>query len=171
MRTLFILGGCIGWSESLLVRQVLAHMWLLYLTWHVDILQSDCFHLEEVDEGEEYHRLKQSMEMVGFSAVTQARWAQPAYLKHPCGLVVNAADFRSQGPGFESHWRQNSAHNYTMCHCTEPFIIILPPAWYDLNDVERDAKHQVIIINLHMTLIALTSVPFLLFLCPKSGQS
>ena len=36
-------------------------------------VQSDCYHLEDIDEGEEYRRLKQSMEMVGFSAVTQAR--------------------------------------------------------------------------------------------------
>ena len=42
---------------------------LLYI-----IFQSDCYSLEDTDEGEEYRRLKQSMEMVGFSQVTQARY-------------------------------------------------------------------------------------------------
>ncbi|KAL3866507.1 hypothetical protein ACJMK2_043800 [Sinanodonta woodiana] len=35
--------------------------------------QSDCFTLEEVDEENEFSRLKQSMELVGFSVVTQKR--------------------------------------------------------------------------------------------------
>ena len=36
------------------------------------------------------------------------------------GLVLQT---RSQSPGFESCWRQNSAHDGTILHCTEPFII------------------------------------------------
>ena len=32
-------------------------------------------------------------------------------------------------------------------HCTEPFIITLPSSRYDLNDVQRDVKHQTIIIQ------------------------
>ena len=31
-------------------------------------------------------------------------------------------------------------------HCTEPFIIILPSSRYDFNSIERDEKHQTIII-------------------------
>ena len=31
-------------------------------------------------------------------------------------------------------------------HCTQPFIIILPLSRYDLNNVERDVKHQIILI-------------------------
>ena len=47
--------------------------------------------------------------------------------------MVSASDLGSQGPGFKSHWRQNSAHDdCTMLHCTEPFIIILPSFQYDL---------------------------------------
>ena len=42
--------------------------------------------------------------------------------------VVSTLDFGSQGPWFESHWRQNSAHDFTVLHCTEHFIIILPSA-------------------------------------------
>ena len=30
-----------------------------------------------------------------------------------------------------------------MLYCTEPFIIILPLSQYDLNNVERDVKHQI----------------------------
>ena len=33
-------------------------------------------------------------------------------------------------------------------HCTEPFVIICPSSRYDLNNVERDIKHQIIIINI-----------------------
>ena len=32
-----------------------------------------------------------------------------------------------------------------MLHCIEPVIIILPSSQYDLNNVERDVKHQIII--------------------------
>ena len=40
---------------------------------------------------------------------------------------------------------ENSAHDCTALHCTEPFIIILSSSRYDLN-VEMDVKHQTVII-------------------------
>ena len=60
--------------------------------------------------------------------------------------VVSPPDFRSRGPGFKSHWRQHSVHDCTALHCKEPFIIILPLSGYDLNNVKRDVKHEIIII-------------------------
>ena len=39
----------------------------------------------------------------------------------------------------------NPAHGFTVCHCTEPFIVTLPFSRYDLNNVERPVKHQPII--------------------------
>ena len=45
--------------------------------------------------------------------------------KHPDGQEVIAPDFGSQGHGFESHRRLNSAPGYMMLHCAEPFIITL----------------------------------------------
>ena len=39
------------------------------------------------------------------------------------GQVVNALVLRSQGPVFESPWRQNSAHDCMALNCIEPFII------------------------------------------------
>ena len=60
--------------------------------------------------------------------------------------VVSAPNFESQGPRFESSWRQNSAHNCMAVHYTEPFVIIPTSSQYDLNNVERDVKHQIIII-------------------------
>ena len=32
-----------------------------------------------------------------------------------------------------------------MLYCTEPFIITLPSSQYDLSNVERDVKHQIVI--------------------------
>ena len=41
----------------------------------------------------------------------------------------------------------NSTHDYcTVLPCIEPFIIILPWSRYDLNNVEKDVKHQISII-------------------------
>ena len=40
----------------------------------------------------------------------------------------------------------NSTHDYTALNCTELFIITLPLSRYNLSDVERDVKHQIIII-------------------------
>ena len=42
--------------------------------------------------------------------------------------------------------RRNSAHESKALRCTEPFIIVIPSSRYVLNNVERDAKHQTIII-------------------------
>ena len=61
--------------------------------------------------------------------------------------MVSAVYFGSEGPGFESHWRWNSAHNCMAFHCAEIFIIILPSSRYELNNVERDIKDQLIIIK------------------------
>ena len=60
--------------------------------------------------------------------------------KHLGSQVLNASDFASQGPGFESCCRQNSAHDCMALHDTEPFIIILPLSLNDLNNVEKDKK-------------------------------
>ena len=56
--------------------------------------------------------------------------------------MVKAPNFRSHDPRFESCWRQNSAHDYMALYCTEPFIIIITSTRYDLNNVERNEKHQ-----------------------------
>ena len=61
--------------------------------------------------------------------------------------VVIAPNFWSWGAGFKSCWRRNSAPDCMAFHCTVPFIIILPSSWYDLDYVERDVKHQLIIIH------------------------
>ena len=42
---------------------------------------------------------------------------------------------------------RNSAYDCIALHCTEPFIITLPSSQYDLNNVERDVKHQTTIIK------------------------
>ena len=67
-------------------------------------------------------------------------------VKHSGGRVISAPNFGSQHPRFESHWRQNSSHDYTALDCAEPFFITLPLSRYDLNNVERDVKNQIIII-------------------------
>ena len=54
--------------------------------------------------------------------------------------MVSAPDFGSRGPRFESCWRQNSAHDCMVLHCTEHFIVTLPSSRYDLNDIEGDVK-------------------------------
>ena len=59
--------------------------------------------------------------------------------------MVIATDFGSRGPGFESCCRQNLTLDYTVFHYTEPFIITFPSFQYDLNNFERDLKHQIII--------------------------
>ena len=38
---------------------------------------------------------------------------------------------------------------YIVLHCTEPFIITLSSSRYDLNDVDRDVKHQIINSSLY----------------------
>ena len=54
--------------------------------------------------------------------------------------MVSAPKFRSQGPGFESCKRQNSAQECKALHCSEAFIIILLLSGYDLTYVDRDIK-------------------------------
>ena len=44
----------------------------------------------------------------------------------------------------------DSACDCIVLHCTEPFIITLPKSQYDLNNVERDIKHQTIIYNIFL---------------------
>ena len=55
--------------------------------------------------------------------------------------MVSGYDFGSQGPEFESCWRQNSAIDCMTLHCTvfdnHPSIVL-----NDLNNVDRDVKHQ-----------------------------
>ena len=64
-------------------------------------------------------------------------------LKHPCGRVVSTPDFGSRGPGFKSHWRQISTHDFTALHYTETFHYDPYIVSYGLNSVERDenTKH------------------------------
>ena len=49
----------------------------MILNWNIICLfdQSGCYTLEGEDEAHEFARLKQSMEMVGFSSVTQKRYS------------------------------------------------------------------------------------------------
>ena len=54
-------------------------------------------------------------------------------------------------PESKSHWRRNSAPDYTACHCTKPFIITLLSSQYDLDIVDRDIKHQTIIMIIPRT--------------------
>ena len=56
--------------------------------------------------------------------------------------MVSAPGFMSLEPGPEYHWWGNSAHDCMALHCIEPFIITLSLYRYDLNNVERDVKHQ-----------------------------
>ena len=58
------------------------------------------------------------------------------------GRMVSNSDFGERGPRFESGCRRNSAYYCTALHCTDPSIITLPLSQYDLNNVERDVKHQ-----------------------------
>ena len=51
--------------------------------------------------------------------------------KCPGGWVLSAPNFRSQGPMFESCWKWNSVHDFTVFHCTESVIIALS-SWYGL---------------------------------------
>ena len=36
------------------------------------------------------------------------------------GSLVRVHYFGSEGPRFKPRWRQNSAHDFTVLHCTEP---------------------------------------------------
>ena len=71
--------------------------------------------------------------------------------KHLDDQMVSSPNFGLRGPKFESHppppTRWNSSYDCTSIHCTEPFIIALLLSGYDLNNVERDVKHQAIIIT------------------------
>ena len=58
--------------------------------------------------------------------------------------MVSTPNFGSQVPEFKSCWK-NSAHDCMALHYTEPFIIILPLSQYDLSNLERDVKHQMMI--------------------------
>ena len=59
--------------------------------------------------------------------------------------MVRAPDIRSTG---SNPIRSGIQIMTTALHCTGPFIITLPPSRYDLNNVERDVKHQTTIIVL-----------------------
>ena len=62
------------------------------------------------------------------------------------GRVVSTPNFGSWDLRFKSSWRRNSAQDCIALHCRKPFIITLPSSQYDLNNVERDVKHQISII-------------------------
>ena len=63
------------------------------------------------------------------------------------GWVFSVPNIGSRGPELESCRRQNSAHDCMGLDCTEPLFITLSGSLYDLNDIERDVKHQTIIIT------------------------
>ena len=63
-------------------------------------------------------------------------------MKHLDGQVVSCPNSGSWDLGFEFCWMQNSACDCTVLHCREPFIIVHPSSQDDLNNVERDIKHQ-----------------------------
>ena len=56
------------------------------------------------------------------------------------------AKFGSRGLGFESRWKWNSTRDCTTLHRTESFVISLLLSRYDLNNVERAVKDQIIIL-------------------------
>ena len=71
--------------------------------------------------------------------------------------------------GFQGGWRQNyilrevlrwleenSARYCATLHCTELFIFTFPLSKYDLNNVEKDVKHQFIIIYLLLMSISVS---------------
>ena len=74
------------------------------------------------------------------------------------GRVVSAPNFGPQGPGFESHWRQNSAHDCTVLHCTNPFIVTLPSSRYGLNNVETDIKYKSTPQPLYYTIVGVHGI-------------
>ena len=55
--------------------------------------------------------------------------------------MVSTPDFKSQGPWVESHWRQNSSDD-----CMHRAFRYHPSSQYDLNNVGKDVKHQIILI-------------------------
>ena len=61
--------------------------------------------------------------------------------------MVSRPDFGSGGSGFESCWRRNSAHECMGLYCTKPCIMPFPSSQYDLNNIGRDVKHQIIIVD------------------------
>ena len=54
--------------------------------------------------------------------------------------------FGSRGRRFESYWRCTSSHDCTSILCIEPSTVTLSLSIYDLNNVERDINHQIVII-------------------------
>ena len=62
---------------------------------------------------------------------------------------------KHEAPGWfrfwlESLWRRNSPYDCTVLLCTEPFSVTLSSFQYDLNNVERDVKHQIVIIIINI---------------------
>ena len=57
---------------------------------------------------------------------------------HLGARVVSASNSGSQG--HRLRWRQNSASDCMVLHCTEPFSIILRSSRYDLNKYSADDK-------------------------------
>ena len=64
--------------------------------------------------------------------------------------MVSASKFGSQDPRFKSHWRENSFHDLLYFIAQSLFIIILLKSQYDLNNVKRDIKHQIVIIIIYV---------------------
>ena len=52
-------------------------------------------------------------------------------------------------------------HDCMALHCTEPFIILLPSSPYDLNNVERDIRHQGQVVQSFISLTSLLVIKML----------
>ena len=59
--------------------------------------------------------------------------------------VVKSLAFLTSGHEFPGSLEENSGHYCSALGYIEPFINILPSSRYDLNNVERNVKHQIII--------------------------
>ena len=72
-------------------------------------------------------------------------------------MYLCRVEFGSQDSVFESRWRRNSVHDCMLLHCTKheaPSFSLSPfHCLTDLNNIERDVKHLIIIIRLGQCLM------------------
>ena len=74
------------------------------------------------------------------------------------------------GLGFKSLWRQNSAHDCMVLHLRESFNITFLLSWYDLNNYERDIKHQGPVVQSTVSLTSSLVVKMLTVLSTVSNS-
>ena len=60
--------------------------------------------------------------------------------------LISSLVHNSRCLGSEIHGRWNSAHDSMASHCIKPFITPISLSCYDLNTVERDVKHKILLI-------------------------